>query len=44
MYIEHIGNMVVQNHSNGMTGVFEFKAQGWGAKNYQAIEGYLYAS
>ena len=44
MYIEQVGEMKVNNYKTGEVLLIEFKAEGWGGRNKQAIEGYLYES
>lgn len=44
MYIEHVGNMIIRNYKTGEVCIMEFKAEGWGGKNKQAVEGYVYSS
>jgi len=42
MYIEHVGEMTVTNHATGEVAIVKFFEEGWGGKNKQTIEGYVY--
>ena len=44
MYIEHYGTMTVKNVTNGEICLVEFKKKGWSGKNFQEVEGYVYAN
>ena len=44
MYIEQVGELTVTNYQTGEVCVVEFKAEGWGGKNKQCLEGYTYDS
>ena len=42
MYIEHVGEMSVTNHTTGEVTAVKFFEEGWGGKNKQYIEGFVY--
>ncbi|CAH1773644.1 unnamed protein product [Owenia fusiformis] len=42
LWIEHHGVMEIQNHSNGMKSVLNFKQGGWFGKDLHKIEGFIY--
>lgn len=44
MYVEHVGPMTVTNYKTGEVCILDFKAEGWGGKNKQYCEGYVYKS
>lgn len=44
MFVEHVGSMTVTNYKTGEVCILDFKAEGWGGKNKQYCEGYVYSS
>ena len=44
MYIEHIGEMKVENYQTGEVCVIDFKAEGWYGTNKHHLEGFAFNS
>ena len=44
MFLEHVGEMTVTNHKSGEVTIVKFFEEGWGGKNKQYIEGYVYGN